>query len=208
LAPSSVVAVDWRVDRRRLQADSALVTAAQPLDSRVIRCLHIDLEGDAAASFDAEAVGIGQDGTLARIGFQTAGSRKRIIALEAERPASMAFPALAENGPLHLRLCGIPWPIEDLDRMTLGTGAPGQLPSLTALLLNRDGAVLDRVPAEDLQKLLQFAAMRAERPGPELACEIEAGRVYLVHERRSPNACRQSLQSPARLGNVQSLHRF
>src|SRR5262245_12067348 len=67
LAPASVVAVDWRVDRRRLQADSGLVTAAQPLDSRVIRRLRIDLESDAAAGFDTEAIGIGDDGTTARI---------------------------------------------------------------------------------------------------------------------------------------------
>jgi hypothetical protein len=116
------------------------------------------------------------------VSAQTAFGRKRRIAVEGKRLAGMALPALTKNGPLRIGRRGVSRPFEEFDRMALGTRASGELPTPTALRLNRDDAVLDRIPAEDLQKLLQLATMWAERVVAELARQIETGCVYLVHE--------------------------
>jgi hypothetical protein len=70
---------------------------------------------------------------------------------------------------------------EDLDLVALGSGAARQVPRPVMLALHREEAVIRWLPAHQLQELLELGAVGTERLLLELAREVEAGRVDLVH---------------------------
>src|SRR5690606_32702834 len=118
--------------------------------------------GDPAARLDTEAVGVAQHGTPGQIASRAGGARQRLVAFQAERLAGVALPARPEDRPLRLGRRREAVAVEHFQRAALAARAPRQVPGAASAQLDRDDAVLEGIPAQDLQDLLELLAVRPE----------------------------------------------
>src|SRR5262249_9069411 len=135
--------------------------------------LGAHFEGNTPAGLDTKLIGVTQNRPVAEISGEPSSRRQRRIAIQLQLLSGMALPSRTEYRPLCVGRRGEAWTLEDLDRAALAASAPSQLPATVALQLHSDKAVFDGIPAQDLENLLQFGAVRTEGPVPELTGEVQ-----------------------------------